>query len=127
MLCIRHRQDWESVHAIDVVPQSVNYTIFGYSTCQQMVTFNPKFCGCWYQKGDLVDDRNSQPTFTLPMEMPQFLAPRGDVTRSAPTQTYPNHVREWGRAGGCQGLLGVGPLVFPSRAGMYTHALFGDS
>mmetsp|Transcript_131483 Transcript_131483/g.227733 ORF Transcript_131483/g.227733 Transcript_131483/m.227733 type:complete len:695 (-) Transcript_131483:765-2849(-) len=81
MLCIRHRQDWESVHPVEVVPQSANYTLFGYSTCEQMMKFNPKFCGCWYQKGNLADSRNNRPTFTLPADMPHFLAARGDVTR----------------------------------------------
>jgi hypothetical protein len=80
MLCIRHRQDWEEVAVIDVVPQNINYTIWGYTTCEQMLRFNPAYCGCWYQKGQVPESADNQPTYTLPLNKPQWLLPWGNQT-----------------------------------------------
>mmetsp|Transcript_136526 Transcript_136526/g.236937 ORF Transcript_136526/g.236937 Transcript_136526/m.236937 type:complete len:666 (-) Transcript_136526:296-2293(-) len=81
MLCMRHRQDWENVGVVDVIPQSANYTIYGYTTCEQMIRFNPEFCGCWYQKGDQpLDNADNYPTYTLPLDKPQWLMLVGNET-----------------------------------------------
>eukprot|EP00667_Euglena_gracilis_P004630 EG_transcript_4654 len=73
MLCIRHRQDWEEVAVINVIPQNVNYSTFGYTTCQQLLRFNPQYCGCWVRKGD--PGVPQPPVYTLPLDKPAWLLP----------------------------------------------------
>lgn len=82
LLCIRHRQDWEHVSVIDVIPQNVNMTNYGYTTCDQFLRFNSEFCGCFYQKGesDVEHNMHHQPTYTLPLDKPHWLLPYGNQT-----------------------------------------------
>eukprot|EP00668_Euglena_longa_P046477 GGOE01062162.1.p1 GENE.GGOE01062162.1~~GGOE01062162.1.p1 ORF type:complete len:647 (+),score=173.06 GGOE01062162.1:21-1961(+) len=79
MLCLRHRQDWEQVAVIDVEPQNVSVVVHGYSTCEQFLRFNPTYCGCWLQRGDLTVDAPA--VYTLPTTEPhwQLLQGSGDV------------------------------------------------
>lgn len=54
MGALRHPWPRESVAVIDVVPQNTSVAAYGYSTCDQFLRFNPAYCGCWLQRGDLL-------------------------------------------------------------------------